>query len=130
MKRYPVVFEESAQSDVRRSYDWVAVCGAREKPNDGSSNYGLQFSSSLALCLKVFHLRRKMTSSQRKFARWLPVVTACCSPLESAKFTCSMLEELTSKAIDDLKLSTAEFTVVLSPLIFRCCLLLSRRMFL
>ena len=31
MKRYPVVFEESAQADVRRSYDWgCRIWGKRE----------------------------------------------------------------------------------------------------
>jgi hypothetical protein len=31
MKRYVVIFEDSAQADVRKSYDWgCRVCGKRE----------------------------------------------------------------------------------------------------
>lgn len=37
MRRYVVVFEESAQADVRESYDWVDASGASTRQNNGLS---------------------------------------------------------------------------------------------
>ena len=46
MKRYDVVFEESAQADVRGSYDWGCRVWGKKKPNDGSATYGQQSKAS------------------------------------------------------------------------------------
>jgi len=40
MKQYAVIFETSAQENVRDSYDWVATRGERRRPNDGFATYG------------------------------------------------------------------------------------------
>ena len=39
MRRYIVVFEESAQADVRESYDSVDASGASTRQNNGFANY-------------------------------------------------------------------------------------------
>jgi hypothetical protein len=69
MKRYAVVFEESAQTDVRSSYDWGCRVWGKKKRNSGSDNCGQQSQDNSALYLEVFRSRRKTMSSLRKFGR-------------------------------------------------------------
>ena len=70
MKRYAVVFEESAQADVRDSYEWVAVFGESAKHNNGCDNFGQQFLASLLSCRRVSRLHLKMMNSRKRFVRW------------------------------------------------------------
>ena len=46
MKRYAVVFEESAQADVRDLTIGVIASGARKRPSSGPVNYGLPFKTA------------------------------------------------------------------------------------
>lgn len=46
MKRYAVVFEESAQADVRESYDWGSRAWASKRLNNGRASYVAQFHNS------------------------------------------------------------------------------------
>jgi len=45
MKRYVVIFEDSAQADVRKLDDWAVVLGASAKPSNGPANCGLRLSN-------------------------------------------------------------------------------------
>jgi hypothetical protein len=44
MKRYAVIFEESAQADVRESYDWGR--GANTRHNNGFANCAQRFRNN------------------------------------------------------------------------------------
>lgn len=39
MKRYKVIFTDSAREDIFKSYEWVVRKGAKLKPRNGLENY-------------------------------------------------------------------------------------------
>jgi hypothetical protein len=57
MKRYAVVFEESAQADVRESYDWGCRVWGKRCRFHLSPLYSLTLALRLAYCLAVANLR-------------------------------------------------------------------------
>ena len=49
MKRYPVVFEESAQADVRRSYDWGCRAWGKKEAQQWARQLRIAVSKQLSL---------------------------------------------------------------------------------
>lgn len=56
MKRYAVVFEESAQQDVRRSYDWGCRSWGRKEANQWIRQVRAKVSRQLSLVPRGFPL--------------------------------------------------------------------------
>ena len=54
MKRYPVVFEESAQSDVRKSYDWGCRAWGKKEAQQWARQLRTAVSRQLSLMPKGF----------------------------------------------------------------------------
>jgi plasmid stabilization system protein ParE len=69
MKRYAVVFEESAQADVRESYDWGQRTWGKHEARQWLRQLRTAVSRQLAIVPKRFRLRLKMMSSLKKFGR-------------------------------------------------------------
>jgi plasmid stabilization system protein ParE len=69
MKRYVVRFEDSAQADVRESYQWgVHVWGKREAQR-WAHQLRTAVLEQLSVVPKAFPLAPETTSSRKKFAR-------------------------------------------------------------
>ena len=74
MKRYEVIFEDSAQTDVLNSYDW-----------------GCRFWGKKEAKRWVRELRNAILRQLSILPKGFPVIV-CCSPFEKEKFTSSTLE--------------------------------------
>jgi len=92
MKRYVVVFEESAQSDVRESYDWGCRVWGKKQAQRWLRELRTAVSRQLSIVPKGFPLAPETTISPKRFARWLWVDIVFCSRLERAKFVCCTSE--------------------------------------
>jgi plasmid stabilization system protein ParE len=105
MKRYAIVFEESAQADVRRSYDWGCRIWGKKEAQRWLRQLRVAVFRQLSLVPRGFPVGRKMMSFPWKFARWLWDAIAYYSPSKSARFTGSTSEELMSEVIEIMTIS-------------------------
>ncbi len=70
MKRYAIIFEDSAQADVRESYDWGRRTWGKHESQQWVRQLRKVVSEQLAVVPKAFRSRLKMMNSPRKFGRW------------------------------------------------------------
>ena len=59
MRRYVVVFEESAQSDVRESYDWGRRAWGKNEAQQWVRQFRKAVREQLAVCLEPFPSPRR-----------------------------------------------------------------------
>jgi plasmid stabilization system protein ParE len=78
MKRYAVIFEDSAQADVLESYDWGCRIWGKREAQQWLRQLRTAVSKQLRVIPKVFPSRLKTTSSPKRFVKWLWAVIACC----------------------------------------------------
>ena len=70
MKRYVVIIEESAQADVRESYNWGRRRWSKYQAQRWVHQLRTAVLEQLGVVPKAFLLHLKMMSSPRKFGRW------------------------------------------------------------
>jgi hypothetical protein len=90
VRRYVVIFEDSAKLDVRASYEWgLRVWGKRE-----ASIWARQLREAvlnkLGIVPKAFPLAPEDDEFWLRFVKWLSIGIVCCLQLKGARFMCSM----------------------------------------
>lgn len=98
MRRYVVVFEESAQINVRESYDWGCRAWGKKEAQRGVRQLREAVFTQLALIPKGFPLAPEDDEFSEDIRQMIVAVIACCSRLEDAKSTCFTLEDPTLAA--------------------------------
>ncbi len=78
MKRFFVIFEDSAQADVRESYDWGCRAWGKREAQHWVRQLRTAAFKQLGVVPKAFPLAPKTMSSQKRFVRWWSAVIACC----------------------------------------------------
>ena len=93
MKRYVVVFEESAQIDVRGSYDWGCRNWGKKEARSWVRQLRDAVSKQLSLMPRGFPIAPEDDEFSEEIRQMIVGRYRGCLPLESAKFMCSTLEE-------------------------------------
>jgi plasmid stabilization system protein ParE len=101
MKQYAVVFEESAQADVRGSYDWGCRVWGKKEAQGWVRELRTAVSRQLRLVPRCFPLAPENDEFSEEIRQMMWAVIVCSLQSKSAKFTCSTLGELTAEAIDN-----------------------------
>jgi plasmid stabilization system protein ParE len=92
MKRYVVIFEDIAQSDLRASYDWGCGLWGKREAQRWLRELRTAVVEQLEVVPEHFHWRLKTINSLRKSAKWLSDVTACYLRSRVETYTCFMFE--------------------------------------
>src|SRR5216684_906755 len=96
MKRYAVVFEESAQADVRESYEWGCRVWGKREAQQWVRALRTAVSSQLAVVPKGFILAPEddeFSEEIRQMVVGRYLATGYCSRSRLAKFMCSTFVE-------------------------------------
>src|SRR6266567_4677781 len=105
MKRYAVVFEESAQADVRESYDWGRRAWGKHEVQLWVRQLRTAVSEQLAVVPKAFPLAPEDEEFSEEIRQMVVGAIAYCSQSRAARSTCSTLEERISDLSDQKNLS-------------------------
>jgi plasmid stabilization system protein ParE len=95
MKRFAVVFEESAQTDVRDSYDWGCRVWGKRQAQKWASQLRSAAIEQLGIAPNGFPLAPEVSEfSEERSAKWSLAVIEYCSRPRAARSMSSTSEEL------------------------------------
>jgi plasmid stabilization system protein ParE len=97
MRRYAVVFEESAQLDVRESYDWGCRVWGRKEAQHWARQLRTAVSKQLSLVPKGSPLAPENDEFSEEIRQMIVGRYRVLLTIKNARFTCSTLEEPTSE---------------------------------